>query len=490
MKQLGLVVGAVLATLVAPVTAQAAISVERVSLTPVDARAAVHTRVDLHAEFSTADPLRSLALHLPPGLVGNPLAVPRCARERFASGTCPASTRVGSARVTTALLLAGELSGGVYNLEPEGGEPARLGMALAPAMPATTQRIVVRLALRPDGGIDAVTGDIPSEAGAVRSLDLSFGGAVAPAFITLPTSCRPATTTVEAVAASGARGSASTTFTPFACDRVPFAPALGALVERHGPRRAPGNPPVTAALVVPAGHAAIQRVQVTLPARLGLDLTRVAPGVVGGATAATPVLTRPLAGPIELVQRPGTLLPGLRLTLAGPVRLSYLGTLELTSAGLATTFDGLPDLPLRRLELHFNGGGPLKALGNPCRGRPLRMAVSIAGHNGVSRNQRTRVRVRGCPPAATVRLRHGRMRVTLRRGRDAARIRRVAILLPRGLRTGSGRRAVSVRLEHARAKVTLRLRVRGRPHGRRVRITVTGSDGRRAVVRRKARALR
>jgi hypothetical protein len=489
MKLLAVSAVAVLASLVVPMTARGAIAVERVSLTPADARAAAHTRVDLHAEFSTADPLRTLALHLPPGLVGNPLAVPRCSGERFASGTCAEATRVGSARVTTTLLLAGTFSGGVYNVEPAAGEPARLGIALAPAVPATTQRIVVRLALRPDGGIDAVTGDIPAEAGAVRSLDLSLGGSVAPAFITLPTSCRPATTTVDALSASGARGSASTTFAPVACDRVPFSPSLGAVVERHGPRRAPDNPPMTAAVIVPAGHAAIQRVQVTLPARLGLDLTRVAPGVVGSATAATPVLARPLAGPIELVQRPETLLPGLRLTLAGPVRLSYDGALELSTAGLTTTFDGLPDLPLRRMELHFNGGGPLKALGNPCRGRPLRMAVALAGHNGTARNRSTRVRVGGCPPAATVRLRHGRLRVTLRRGRDAARIRRVTVRLPRGLRSQSGRRAVSVRLRHARAKVTLRLPVRGRPHGR-LRITVTGTDGRRAVVRRKSRALR
>jgi hypothetical protein len=489
MKLHAVSVVAVLAALVVPVTAQAAIEVERVSLAPADTRAAAHTRVDLHAEFSTADPLRTLALHLPPGLVGNPLAVPRCSRARFSSDGCSASSRVGSARVTTTLPLAGTFSGGVYNLEPEPGAPAALGIALAPAVPATTQRIAVRLALRADGGIDAVTGDIPSEAGAVRSLDLSLGGSIAPAFITLPTGCRPATTTVEAVAASGARGNASTTFTPVACDRVPFAPSLGALVERHGPRRAPGNPPLTAALLVPAGHAAIQRVQVTLPERLGLDLMRVAPGVVGSATAATPVLSRPLAGPIELVQRPESLLPGLRLTLAGPVRLSYDGALELTTTGLTTTFDGLPDLPLRRMELHFNGGGPLKALGNPCRGRPLRMAVALAGHNGATRNRSTRVRVGGCPPSATVRRGNGRLRVTLRRGRDAARIRRVALLLPRGLRTSGGRRAVDVRLRHARAEVTLRLRVRGRPHGR-VRITVSGADGRRAVVRRKARALR
>ncbi|HTZ62834.1 MAG TPA: hypothetical protein VMB51_01880 [Solirubrobacteraceae bacterium] len=79
---------------------------------------------------------QSLRFKLPPGLVGDPSAVPSCSDEDFAALTpnnedlCPQDTAVGVALVTfydpKAKLLS-RLTVPVFNLEPARGEPARFG---------------------------------------------------------------------------------------------------------------------------------------------------------------------------------------------------------------------------------------------------------------------------------------------------------------------------------------------------------------------------
>ncbi len=79
---------------------------------------------------------KDLEVGLPPGLVGNPDATPRCRRAAFDEGRrtseglplCPADTQVGT--VTAAIANPfGALVLPVYNLEPPPGEPAQFGFA-------------------------------------------------------------------------------------------------------------------------------------------------------------------------------------------------------------------------------------------------------------------------------------------------------------------------------------------------------------------------
>jgi hypothetical protein len=489
----------------APAAARADISVDRFSLTPADARAGVQARIDVHAEFSTGDALHDLAVHLAPGIVGNPRSVPRCPQRQFLDATCPRDTRVGTSTVSTALPLAGSASGGVFNLEPSPGEPARLGVAVAPVAPVGATKLIVRVALRPDGGIDTVIRDIPASAGAVRSLDLSLGGQYAPPFITLPTSCAPATTTIEATAASGARATASSAFTPSQCDRLAFAPELTASMDRRGPRGARHNPELRTVLTVPPGSAGVRRLGVTLPERMGLDLSRPLPVCaiaqaradacpddtrVGSVAAVTPVLAAPLGGPVHMTAVDGQIMPGLRLTLGGAVQLRFQGTTDITS-GLTTAFDGLPDLPVDRLALTFGANGPIRVLGDPCTGAPLRMQMAATAHSGATAAVPARVRIAGCPIAAVARLSRGvhpKLAVTVHRGRDAAKLRRVVVRLPRGVRAGRPRTIVR-RPAAPRAGVTIRVRLSRRPH-RSLRISAVGTDGRRSTARVKPSALR
>lgn len=85
--------------------------------------------------------LRDLEVHLPPGLVGNPQGIPRCAVGQLGIGVedseCPVSSQVGVTEIR--VILAGgakTLLEPVYNMEPPGGDiVARLGF-LAQDWPA------------------------------------------------------------------------------------------------------------------------------------------------------------------------------------------------------------------------------------------------------------------------------------------------------------------------------------------------------------------
>ncbi len=84
-------------------------------------------------------PLRDLSIKLPPGVVGDPHAVPQCSRQQFilgVGGECPPDTQVGTERPS--LNPKGEEGGAdwavrlpVYNLVPPPGEPAEFGFQFA-----------------------------------------------------------------------------------------------------------------------------------------------------------------------------------------------------------------------------------------------------------------------------------------------------------------------------------------------------------------------
>ncbi len=90
-------------------------------------------------EVPAGGPLRDLSIKLPPGLVGDPHAVPQCSRQQFilsVGGECPPDTQVGTERPS--LNPNGEAGYGdwgarlpVYNLVPPPGEPAEFGFQFA-----------------------------------------------------------------------------------------------------------------------------------------------------------------------------------------------------------------------------------------------------------------------------------------------------------------------------------------------------------------------
>ncbi|HET7509823.1 MAG TPA: hypothetical protein VFJ65_06175, partial [Solirubrobacterales bacterium] len=104
------------------------------------------TQAGAHADFTTEftvtsennNPFgatRDVDVHLPPGMIGNPQAIPRCTNLQFGGSTgesCPVNTQVGVAEVTLGEGTPGTFKEPLYNLESPGGDiVARFGFYAA-----------------------------------------------------------------------------------------------------------------------------------------------------------------------------------------------------------------------------------------------------------------------------------------------------------------------------------------------------------------------
>jgi hypothetical protein len=110
---------------------------------------------------------REVAIALPPGVIGNPHAVPQCARQAFMQsleGGCPPDTQVGVDR--PGLESEGEFDSGdfearlpVYNLKPREGSPAAFGFT------AFGSNIIIEAGVRSgsDYGITGTVRDLALE---------------------------------------------------------------------------------------------------------------------------------------------------------------------------------------------------------------------------------------------------------------------------------------------------------------------------------------
>ncbi|MGZ6675183.1 MAG: hypothetical protein ACXVFM_22835, partial [Solirubrobacteraceae bacterium] len=337
------VVAAALA-LLAPAAAQA-FTPTGVTAAPADTQAGANSNFTLH--FALDEPsrdLKSFVIHLPPGEVGAVTATPLCTQAQFAAKACPAGTQVGTtvthatAYPTPITGLAVDVPGKIYNLAPVGPEPARLGIRLTPALgdEILLQSIVT---VRPaDGGLDSSTDGLPRDSALgpidINAIDitlLGMAGSPAKAFVSNPTSCAQATTTVDATAYDGTQGSGAASFTPTGCDKLAFAPTLSASIE---PGAKGAQPTLTTVVESPPGQANARTVQITLPAGLGALVTTLnhacpedvfaqggcaANAQIGSAKAETPALAAPLAGPVVLVKPAASPLPELVIDLHGPI---------------------------------------------------------------------------------------------------------------------------------------------------------------------------
>jgi hypothetical protein len=79
---------------------------------------------------------RDVNIALPPGLIGNPLTVPRCTQatfqtRSFGNANCPADTQVGTLQLYFYGNTTEVQSAPVYNVEPPPSEPGELGFTIA-----------------------------------------------------------------------------------------------------------------------------------------------------------------------------------------------------------------------------------------------------------------------------------------------------------------------------------------------------------------------
>jgi hypothetical protein len=325
--------------------------------------------------------------------------------------------------VTISSLVPQTITGAVYNVRPNPGEPARFGIVLnslpLPLPPPLNGFVLPPTVVQSgavlrqsDFGLDTVVHDIPHTAALIgglpltvpvhiNSMDLTLDGVIPSSggktFMRNPTSC------TDHVVKFNADSYSSTTapevqshFTPTNCGALDFSPAFTALVG--GAAQGAQTTAVTS-IDQDDDEAGLLDAHVVVPPDLApntlTDLlshrcpladfqagTCLDNTVVGNAIATSPLLSLPLAGQVHLVDSGGGLLPNIGLDLRGQLHLLLQGSLNVDKS---VTFAGLPDIPISHFQLAFsNPPGLLIANHNLCEGPPPVFHADFTGYNGAN----------------------------------------------------------------------------------------------------------
>ncbi len=348
-----------------------------------------------------------LAVTLPRGVVAKAAGVVHCEGGAADAGECPAGSRVGTIEVASGpgsnplwIPQPGKSPTAVYLSGPYQGSPYGLVFKVpAQAGPFDLGTVVVR------AGIDI---DPDSAQVTVRSNPLpQFLEGVPVSYRTVhvdidrrrfalnPTNCAQKQTEAHLVSAQGATATATSPYRVLGCGELGFKPQLA--LKLKGSTRRGGNPALTATLTARPGDANIARAQVALPRSEFLDqshiqtiCTRVqfaadacpAASVYGRAKAWTPLLDRPLAGPVYLRSSSHTL-PDLVADLGGQIEVVLDGRIDSVQGGIRSTFEAVPDAPVRKFVLAMRGGkrSLLENSTNLCLGAH-RATAAFTGQNG------------------------------------------------------------------------------------------------------------
>jgi uncharacterized repeat protein (TIGR01451 family) len=372
---------------------------------------------ELGEEIRVPQQPRNVEVELPPGLIGNPSAVPQCPRELFENDGieegCPPNTQIGVVHLTSGVTVEppGEP---VYNLVPPPGKPAEFGFTIVgnptylEGLPRTES----------DNGITTNVFNVPQR-NVQESIVTLWGNPGDPThaqwlascqseqctdnlsqsapFLTLPTACGPpqkftvrmhpwfdeATTSETTVRSHDNEGNARG-YT--GCERLSFAPTV-----KVAPETAQADSPtgLTAEVTPPTGglltkeglsSSDIQDATVTLPEGLvinpgqaaGLSAcqesedgvgTRAAPSCpasskVGTVSVDTPLLPDKLLGDVYVLPSNPPEVKLLVAASADGVNLKLIGVVHLNGATgqLTTKFEGTPELPFTNFKLTFDGG--------------------------------------------------------------------------------------------------------------------------------------
>jgi len=484
---------ALAAVLALPAAAGASVTVSDLSVTPTTTAAGAHPDVAISETFSysdSSDSVKNTVLHLPAGLLGNPQATALCSTADFQADTCFANIQVGEVTVGTLVYIVPGVGtpinapGTIYNLVPDSTHPALLGILVQPGLGAPNIHLTSPVSLRTSGdfGIDSPVDNQPNSTAVgpltpavqITSTTLTLYGTrpwMLTPFMSNPTSCKPATTSIDATSyeAPDQTVTKSTTFTPTACDQEAFAPKVAATMGGPGATARNKHVPFTATITQAAGEAAQLSAAVTLPDSLASavsatstlcpadqlaaaacpDATR-----IGTATIASPLLPAAVQGPVFAIFRSGQL-PGIGVEFGGVLPFVLSGSTGFAGGRLQNAFSGLPDVPLTSFSLSIDGGarGLLVSKRDLCSGPASTVDAALTGQNGATANLTAPVTVQGCGHARAngphasgklrgLRGRHPLLQLTVRKG--ASKLRSVSVTLPKSLVVAKPRHGVKV----------------------------------------------
>jgi len=365
--------------------------------------------------------LRGFELHLPDGELAKIKGVPLCPEEAASSASCPQGSRIGSIQATTGpgpepftLPEPGKPQPQIYLSGPYKDSPFSIVSEVpAQAGPFDLGTLAVRsgLDVEPETGRAVVKADpLPQFFEGVGIAYRNIHAVVdRPEFNLNPTDCSEMAVTAEATSTKGTVAHPSARFQVDGCKALKFKPKLS-LKLRGGTRRA-SYPALTAVLKARKGDANIASTSVALPhseflaqEHIGTICTRVQfaadncpkGSVYGKAKAITPLLDKPLAGPVYL-RSSNHPLPDLVAKLGGQLEIDLVGRIDSVNGGIRTSFESVPDAPVTKFVLQMKGGKKslLTNSTDICRGSH-KATVQMKAQNGRAATLRPKLVSSGC----------------------------------------------------------------------------------------------
>jgi hypothetical protein len=362
--------------------------------------------------------LSAIEVALPKGLTAKLAGVAICPEGPASSGSCPADSQIGLVKTAvgagtqplwvpqagkdpTALYLAGPYRAAPYSViakVPAQAGPFDLGVVAVRSgiyVDPTTAQVTVK-----SDPLPQILQGIPIDYRRVRvEADRSR-------FTLNPTSCAEKSVNASVLSAAGAVATPSDRFQAADCASLGFAPKLS--LRLNGGTRRTAHPQLQATLQASPGQANIRRVSVALPRSEFLEQAHIrtvctrsqfaadscpSGSVYGRASVTTPLLDRPLRGPVYL-RSSSHELPDLVVDLKGQIRITLAGRIDSLNGGIRATFTSTPDAPIRRFVLNMKGGrkGLLVNSTELCRSRHL-ATVEMTGQNGRVRNTRSPLKI-------------------------------------------------------------------------------------------------
>ena len=350
---------------------------------------------------------------LPEGELASLKGLDVCSDAAAPSGNCPKGSQVGISTTAigtgafplfvpqpgkdpTALYLAGPYKGAPYSLIAK--VPAQSG-------PFDFGNIVVRTAIN----LNPVTAQVIAESNPLpqilEGVPIQYRDVrievQKPDFTINPTSCQQRFVKTKIYSTQGAVATPSVPTKVGDCGALNFGPKLKFKVS-GGTNRGDFQA-LKATLTTGKKEANISRVAVTLPhsefleqSHIGTVCTRVqfaakkcpAASVYGFARAVTPLLDKPLEGPVYL-RSSNHSLPDMVAQLNGQFDIELAGRIDSVNERIRNTFELVPDAPVTKFTLTLQGGKKSLLVNsrNLCAATS-RADVKMVGQNGKRHNER------------------------------------------------------------------------------------------------------
>lgn len=364
--------------------------------------------MDLKFSDSGSDSPDQMTINLPPGLLAN---------ASIDGGACLTTTDLSDTKcqVGTGTVTADPISFPLLPISenvtfdlvppPAAGDLAGLAVNSSGTQIGSTAGIVVRPSGDPDGVGVTINLTLPDSLDgfpiSITEIDSTFDG------LRYPTTC-PATPANVSVSVNSYDDATPQTVTaPLSvtgCGALPYAPQLSLSAVKDSTDR---QVKLTATVTQAADEAPSRSLSLAFTGNTllvnttagGIICKDIASGscmVVGTATAVSPLYPKALSANAYLT---GTLVaPTLTLVFPPPFPLTLVGSVNLTTK--ASSFTGLPDIPLTSLSLTLNSGsfGLFATNCSPLTGVATATSTDQNGDKSVSGS--AGYTVVGCPPRA------------------------------------------------------------------------------------------